>query len=197
MMLSQCSATTPRSCVMMTTAALNSRLQPVDQVQDLRLHRDVERRRRLVGDQHVGVQRERHRDHRPLAHAAGELVRVLAGAILRAGGCPPARASRPPGRTPPSWRCPGARGSLRRSGRRPCRTGAATSSGPGRSSRSSLPRMRAHLVLRHLERSWPWKKTSPVMFALGGDEAHDREELTLLPEPDSPTMPSVSPASKE
>lgn len=52
-------------------------LEVGQQVQDLRLHRDVQRRRRLVGDQQVRVVDQRHRDHRPLAHAAGELVRVL------------------------------------------------------------------------------------------------------------------------
>ena len=49
-----------------------------EQVHDLRLHRHVERRGRLVGDQHLRVQRQRHRDHDALAHAAGELVRVVA-----------------------------------------------------------------------------------------------------------------------
>ena len=47
------------------------------QVQDLRLDRDVERRGRLVGDQHLRVAGERHRDHHALAHAAGKLVRIL------------------------------------------------------------------------------------------------------------------------
>ena len=52
-------------------------LQLLHQFEDLRLDRHVERGRRLVGDQDVGVARERHRDHRALAHAAGELVRVV------------------------------------------------------------------------------------------------------------------------
>ena len=58
-------------------------LHAVDQLDDLRLHGHVERRRRLVGDQHVGVVHERHRDHRALPHAARELVRVVAGAAPR------------------------------------------------------------------------------------------------------------------
>ena len=58
-------------------------LHRLDQLDDLRLHRDVERRRRLVGDQHVGVVHERHRDHGALAHAARELVRVVARPLLR------------------------------------------------------------------------------------------------------------------
>ncbi len=50
--------------------------QIVDDVEHLRLHRDVERRGRLVGDQQVGFGDQHHRDHHPLAHAAGDFVRV-------------------------------------------------------------------------------------------------------------------------
>ena len=58
---------------------------PPDQAQDLRLDRDVERGRRLVGDQHRGLAGERHRDHHALAHAAGELVRIVVRAALGLG----------------------------------------------------------------------------------------------------------------
>jgi len=37
----------------------------------------LERGRRLVSDQHLGSGRQSHRDHHALAHAAGELVRVV------------------------------------------------------------------------------------------------------------------------
>ena len=57
-------------------------LQAPHQVDDLRLHGDVERRRRLVRDQQLRIQRQRHRDHRPLPHAARELVRVVVDAAL-------------------------------------------------------------------------------------------------------------------
>ena len=43
---------------------------------DLRLHRDVERGRRLVGDEKLGIGRQRQRQHHALAHAARELVRI-------------------------------------------------------------------------------------------------------------------------
>ncbi len=57
-------------------------LQVLDQGEDLRLDGDVERRRRLVGDQQRGSAHQRHRDHRPLAQAAGELERIaLEGAF--------------------------------------------------------------------------------------------------------------------
>jgi hypothetical protein len=49
----------------------------LQQREDLRLHRDVEGGRRLVGDEQLGLGRERHGDHDALAHAAGELVRVV------------------------------------------------------------------------------------------------------------------------
>ena len=57
----------------------------VDQLEDLRLDGDVECRRRLVGDQDVGVVDERHRDHRALAHAARKLVRIVARPLLAFG----------------------------------------------------------------------------------------------------------------
>ena len=57
-------------------------LEVLQQLQDLRLDGDVERGGRLVGDQQVGLVRERHRDHHPLALAAGELMRIGAEALL-------------------------------------------------------------------------------------------------------------------
>ena len=52
--------------------------QLVEQDQDLRLHADVERRHRLVGDDEVGPERERAGDADALALAARELVRIAA-----------------------------------------------------------------------------------------------------------------------
>ena len=52
------------------------RPQPFEQRHDLRLDGGVERRRRLVGEQQVGLDEERHGDHHALAHAARELVRI-------------------------------------------------------------------------------------------------------------------------
>ena len=50
-------------------------LKVVEQVDDLRLDRDVERRDRLVGDDQLRPQRQRPGDPDPLPLAAGELVR--------------------------------------------------------------------------------------------------------------------------
>ncbi len=56
--------------------------EPLLQLLDLHhqraLRNDVERGRRLVHDDEVGSEEQRHRDHRPLPHAAAELVRVAA-----------------------------------------------------------------------------------------------------------------------
>ena len=53
------------------------RLQIHEQVDDLRLHRHVERRDRLVADDHLGLDGERARDPEALALSAGEFVRIL------------------------------------------------------------------------------------------------------------------------
>jgi hypothetical protein len=60
-------------------------LQALDELEDLRLDGHVQRGGRLVGDQHLGVAGQGQRDHHALAHAAGELVRVLVHAALGLG----------------------------------------------------------------------------------------------------------------
>ena len=60
-------------------------LQVAQQVEDLRLDRDVERGRRLVGDQVVGLGGQRHRDHHALLLAAAHAERVLVDAALGLG----------------------------------------------------------------------------------------------------------------
>ena len=60
------------------------RLAPGQQRQHLRLHRDVEGRGRLVGDDQLRLAGHRHGDDGALAHAPGELVRILLDA--RFGG---------------------------------------------------------------------------------------------------------------
>ena len=77
-------ATTPRSCVIRTSAAFCSPYELPQEIEDLRLDRHVERCRRLVGDEELRLPRERHRDHRPLAHPARELVRIVLEPLLGA-----------------------------------------------------------------------------------------------------------------
>ena len=92
--------------------------QLVEQRQDLRLDGDVEGGRRLVGDQQQGVAGERDRDHHPLPHAARQLMRILAEALLRGRDLDQLEhlERAPRARQPAS--CPGAGPRLRRSGRR-------------------------------------------------------------------------------
>ncbi len=58
---------------------------PLEHVEDLGLEGDVERGGGLVGDEEGGVVGEGHGEHGPLAHPAGELVRVLLGAAAGVG----------------------------------------------------------------------------------------------------------------
>ena len=67
-------------------------LQLLDELEDLRLNRHVERGRRLVGDEQLRPARQRHRDHHALPHAAGELVRIAVGAPRARRECRPSRA---------------------------------------------------------------------------------------------------------
>ena len=57
-------------------------LQVAQQVDHLRLHRDVEGGDRLVADDQARVQRQRAGDADPLALAAGEFVRVAVERVL-------------------------------------------------------------------------------------------------------------------
>ena len=86
----QTSATTPRSCVIRMIAVPKSLVQSDHQVEDLRLDRHVERGRRLVGDQHLGIAGQRDRDHHALAHAAGELMRIGVDPVLGGRNARPA-----------------------------------------------------------------------------------------------------------
>src|SRR5262249_59029470 len=56
--------------------------QIAHEIEDLRLHRDIEGGRRLVGDEKVWITSQRHRDHDALAHATRKLVRVVLETLL-------------------------------------------------------------------------------------------------------------------
>ncbi len=81
--LSHVSAMTDRSWVMRISDSPSLARSSSRRLEDLRLDHDVEGGRRLVADDDGRVAREGHRDHRPLAHPAGQLVRVGAAALLR------------------------------------------------------------------------------------------------------------------
>ena len=57
--------------------------QVADELEDLILDGDVQRRGRLIGDDELGIPGEGDGDHHPLAHATGELVRILLDAHVR------------------------------------------------------------------------------------------------------------------
>ena len=57
--------------------------QASQQREDLRLRRHVERRRRLVCEQQTGPSRGRDGEHHALTHAAAQLMRIGANALLR------------------------------------------------------------------------------------------------------------------
>ena len=86
---------------------------------------------------------------------------------------------------------------FRRSGCVPARAGSATSSGPGRPSRSRRPGSSAGFCRRAGSRSRPAKVIVPPNNRTGGSGRSRSTERTvrLLPEPLSPTMPSFSPGN--
>ena len=60
-------------------------LEGADQLEDLRLHRDVECSRRLISNEQGWRVDERHGDHHSLPHASRQLVRVVVDPGLRVG----------------------------------------------------------------------------------------------------------------
>ena len=69
----------------MRITAVSRRAQVVQQVEDLGLDGYIQRGCWLIGNHDPRLARQRHCDHRALAHAAGELVRKLAGALFGLG----------------------------------------------------------------------------------------------------------------
>ena len=60
-------------------------IELLEQLDDLRLHGDVEGGGGFVGDQQFRFVGQAHRDHGPLPHAPRELVRVILCALRRLG----------------------------------------------------------------------------------------------------------------
>ena len=135
-------------------------LQRLEQVEDLRLDRHVERRDRLVGDDEVRVDGERARDADSLALAARELVRI---ARRRVRGQPDdARAARGRASARRAATRDRARATARRRSARRCAAGSATRTDPGRPSASAgaagAARPRPRCVM-----SWPSKTMRPAV----------------------------------
>ena len=192
-------ATTPRLWVMNSIAMPCRSLQVGEQPQHLRLDGHVQRRGRLVGEQQRRLAGQRDGDHHPLAHAAGELVRIVVKAP-RGGGDLHLLQHR---QRPPVGLRPGQRRDAGAAPRPPARRwsspGSGWSSAPGRSSpcgrRAASPapapagrRCRALPAGSARRRSArPGRGSSPMMDSAVID----------LPQPDSPTSASVSPRRSE
>ena len=164
-------------------------LDVLHQVQHLRLHRHVERRGRLVADQELRI--------RSPARARSR----CAGAARRRTGAAAWRHRRPTGRPRPAAR-PRARATPARPDIKPCSTsGSATMSATlqrgfrlaygswkiicrRRRSAPACPEAKACVM------SMPSKRTCP---AVGVCRPTSRRATVLLPQPDSPTSPSVCP----
>ena len=58
-------------------------LQARQQSQNLRLHRHIQRRGRLIGNQQLRLRGHRHRNHRPLPLPARQLKRIGKRFLLR------------------------------------------------------------------------------------------------------------------
>jgi hypothetical protein len=172
--------------------------QRAEQLEDLRLDRHVERRRRLVGDQHARLARDRDRDHDALAHAAGELVRDSRARAGRAPGCRPPRGE--PSRGPRPSRRPS--GVVQAHGLRDLAPDGEHGIERGhrllehhREPGAAEP---AHLGLRQRQHVAPIEQHLPAGDAAGRRTSRISESaVMLLPQPDSPTSPSTRPVSIE
>ncbi len=119
------------------------RLEPAQQVEDLRLDGDVEGGGGLVGDQQVGLVGEGHGDHHALALPARELMRIGARGVAPLPTVPPGAAARGCAHGPPPGAGACARGAPRSPASRSCVADSARSWAPGRSWRSGCRGRRA------------------------------------------------------
>ncbi len=145
----------------------------------------------------LGSHDERHRDHHPLAHAAGHLVRILVEAALRVGNADivPAADRRSRRLRAAARSCSAHRFDDLVADR--CRPGSGWSSAPGRSSRCRC-RGFAHLRRRQAGEVSPSNMIRPASMRPGGGTRRMIDiAVTDLPQPDSPTMPRVRPAATE
>ena len=144
-------------------------LHVLEQVQDLRLHRHVERRDRLVADDQLRLGDDGAGDRDALALAAGELVRAPAALQRRVEADARASPRRPSAAAPRRCRSSRCAGPRRRCPR-PCGAGSATRSGPGRSS-ACAGASRAARRPSSCVRSVPSNRTVPDV---GRGQLHDR-----------------------
>ena len=168
--------------------------EPLDQRDDLRLHRHIERGGRLVGDDQLGLGADRERNDDALAHAAGEFVRIGVDAFFRRGNADFGEQ---------------VDGALARRLFRQIRvcvrmvsmicspirySGLRLVSGSWKIMPMRLPRMRRISSGGRLSIRDPDSRISPPEMRPGGSISPiAASPVTDLPAPDSPTTPSTSP----
>ena len=163
-------------------------LQLAEQVDHTAPNRGVERGHRLVEQHQPRLAGQRARDPDTLALAAGELVRVTRRvSLLQADSLerlPHLRLrlglARARERAAPA-----------RASRRHACVGSATPAGPGRPPPAPCAARQA-CAAAHLPESWPCRRIAPSVGSIR--RAIERSSV-VLPEPDSPTIANVSPAS--
>ena len=167
----------------MIAGPVSARRSP-HEFEDLRLDGHVQRGGRLVSNQEPRIAGERHRDHHALAHAAGELVRIVARAALRRGDA--YLAQHFDRLVAPSF------GEIFRWRAAPRRPGRLRKGGIQRGHRllkdhrELVAAQVAHAPLGALSRSSPSNSTSPSAMRPGGCGTSPMIEsaVTLLPQPD-------------
>ena len=197
------SATTPMSCVMKITRHGQLALQLLDQRQDLRLDGHVQRRGGLVGDQQRGLAGQRHGDHHALAHAARQLVRMAAQHACAPRGCAPGPACAAPRPAPRGcarpWCSADRFGDLLAHGEHRVERGHRLLEHHRHvgAAQAAHLRLRAPAPCRALAAAAASATCCRSRWCrrLAPPAASAPATITDLPEPDSPTMASVSPAS--
>ena len=193
---SQTSATTVMSWLISNSATPSAARMPASSSQHLLLHRHVQRGGGLVGDDQRGRAHQAHADHRALAHAAGELVRVLARAPLRGAGSGPPAAGPPPAPSPARASCPGAAGATSASWRPIRWVGLKEVIGSWNTIASEVPSSWRCVRRRPSQQVLAEELAAarrPTRARLARSAAATARAVSDLPDPDSPTTPTASP----
>ena len=193
---SQWPATTARSWLTRISAIRDSARKPVDQRENPRLHGDVERRGRLVGDDQPRRAADRHGDHRALPLAARQPERIGARRALGIGEPDMSEQAHRFGARRPSGSGRDAGRAARRPARRRGAAGSARSSAPGTSWRSGRRAARASPPRPSRRVRAPRSGSSRRRSAPSGARPISASAVIVLPEPDSPTTPRLSPSSR-
>ena len=177
-------------------------LELLQQIEDLGLDRDIQRRRGLVRHQEARPAAEGHGDHRPLAHAAAEIEGI--GAVALAGIGHADDLQHLDRRAPWRRRGRGACGAVapRRSARRWYGPGESEVMGSWKIMAISPPRT-ARMASLSVSRAARSRVAPPeagasrirprLSFSGGGRMLRMARAVMLLPQPLSPTSPRVSP----